>query len=270
MLAKTLKSIRERLGMASARAFFQYLGRKGNLDFNYSYYMKMEKGQVLPSAKVINEICHSLPENYGNELVIAYCSENFPKHQQLFQVNALPSPTTSPTSSSKVNQTPVSSTQKELTERQVATICESKEHYFLFLLVVLSRRSLEYSDLKEKFSQLDLVLADLEKAKILFIENEKIMSAYTEWRFPAGSSQSLKNLYKKLDQYDLEKNSFFQLQRIKNANLFRRISPRYFDLVLQSIDLALQTTRLSDDLDSRHNNEIISLHIGLFRGKIPG
>jgi hypothetical protein len=265
MLARTLKSIRERLGMASARAFYQYIGRKGSLDFNYSYYMKVEKGQVLPSTKVINQISHALPENYGNELVLAYCVENFPKHRQLFH-----SEYTTPTAPTPAAVAPVNKLQKELTERQVAAICESKEHYFLFLLVVLSRRSLAITELEEKFSTVNNLIEDLAQAKILYQEENQLMSAYTEWKFPAASSQSIKNLYKKLDQYDLEKNSFFGLQKIKNANLFRRISPRYFDLVLQSIDLALQTTRLSDDLDARHNNEIISLHIGLHRGKIPG
>lgn len=271
MLSSTLKQIRARMGMASARGFFQFLTRKGSLDFNYSYYMKIESGKVLPSAKAINQICLALPEEYGNEIILAFCAENFPKHQKLF------SPKISQPDAKSIpparNSRSADLMQKELTEKQVAVICSSKEHYYLFLLIVLARHALQRSELEKLFTGISLnsIISELENAKILFCEKEEISAAYPEWKFPpAAASKTLQANYKLLDSYDLEKNKFFPFQRVKNANLFRRISPRYFELVLQSIDLALQTTRLSDDLDTRQNNEIISLHVSVHRGKLPG
>ncbi|MCB0385494.1 MAG: hypothetical protein KDD43_08880 [Bdellovibrionales bacterium] len=260
------------MGFPSARAFYQHLESRADLEFNYSYYKRFENGQALPSTKVINNIVALLPAHFGEELIMAYCSANFPTHEHLFTTGRikLPSMAPRPKKPKPGQQTVI--VQRTLTERQVGLIAKTQHHYYLFLLLVLSRHPLKYEDLLVHFPEASLqeALEDFKSNKIAFVEGGEIQASYPEFRFPAADGKSVSELYKKLDHYDSERPKFFTMERLKSAEMFRRISPRYMDLILSHLDVLLQTIRMSEDVDSSANSEVISFSLRFHRGKLPG
>jgi transcriptional regulator with XRE-family HTH domain len=272
MVGKCLQEIRKKMGFPSARAFYQYLESRSDLDFNYSYYKRFENGQTLPSSKVINNLAALLPTQYGEQLILAYCSANFPSHEHLFsqsQRSLVPPPRPS-TTPQKGQQTVI--VQRTLTERQVGLIASTQQHYYLFLLVVLSREPLDFKDLLVHFPEraLNEILADFKEQKIIYIEENKIQAAYPEFRFPPAEGKALTQIYQRLDQFDVERPKFFGMEKLKSAEMFRRISPRYLELILSHLDVLLKTVRMSEEADSSANTDVISFSLRFHRGRLPG
>lgn len=152
-VGRFLKNIRARLGLfTSASAFYHYLETRAELDFNYSYYMRIEAGQAIPSAKWFNHMCAVLPKGFEDSLVLTYCSPNFPTRRHLFKqehvapVIALDKKGVRPSVLTEERHTNL--TQRELTERQIAAISKSQEHYFVFLILSLAGGSLRKQSLK--------------------------------------------------------------------------------------------------------------------------
>lgn len=272
MIGKCLQDIREKMGFSSARAFYQHLETRAELEFNYSYYKRFENGQALPSTKVINNLVALLPAHFGEDLVLAFCSASFPNHEQLFKTlkPMTPTSTPKPKKPKKGQQTVI--VQRTLTERQVGLIAKTKHHYYLFLLLVLSRHPLKYEDLLVHFPEIKLkeALKDFKGVKIAFVQGGEIQASYPEFSFPASDGKSLATLYKKLDEYDVDRPKFFKMERLKSAEMFRRISPRYLDLILSHLDVLLQTIRMSEDIDSQANTDVVSFSLRFHRGKLPG
>lgn len=272
MVGKCLQEVRKKMGFPSARAFYQYLESRADLDFNYSYYKRIENGQTLPSTKVINNLAALLPSQFGEQLILAYCSANFPHHSHLFsqsQKSLAPAPRP-PSPPPPGQQTVI--VQRTLTERQVGLIARSQQHYYLFLLVVLSRQPLDFKDLLVHFpeSSLNEILADFKEQKIIYIEGNLIQAAYPEFRFPPAEGKTLTQIYQKLDQYDVDRPKFFGMEKLKSAEMFRRISPRYLELILSQLDVLLKTVRMSEEADSAANTDVISFSLRFHRGKLPG
>lgn len=260
------------MGFTSALAFYKSLEQRSNLEFNYAYYKKIENGEKLPSVKIVHHLVGLLPQAYGEELILSFCQTQFPKQEHLFSSSAASVPKQTPKArpTKKKDQTVIA--QQELTERQVSVIAQTEFHFYLFSLITLARRPLGKVELETFFSKeiLKQALGDLAGVKLLYEKSGEIYSSYPEYRYPKAYSKSLQEAYKRLDQFDLSKIEFFQLKKQTRAHFFRRISPRYLDLILNSIELLYQTIRLSDDFDSRENNVVCSLNIRLDSGELPG
>lgn len=266
-LSLALKEVRKTLGYSSARAFHAWLSSKADLGINYSYYMRIEGGRVLPSSLAIQTIAALLPATEGDRLVLAWCRDSFPNRARLFES---PVRQTQTERRRKSSEALTRIRQRTLTEKQVAALARSKSHYFLFLLVTLARSPVSLEEIREKFPDLPALLRDLKEAKVLAAENGAVSSAFPEWAFPPAETRSLEAHYRALDSFDRERNRFFDMTKVKTAELFRRISPRYLDLVIQNLDLLLQTVRLAEDVNHIHNEEVIGLSVEISRGKIPG
>ncbi len=262
-LGTTLVRIRKALGYPSARAFHAWLSQRAELGINYSYYMRIESGRVQPSSSAVDTIASLLPQPHGDHLTLAWCRDAFPARAALFTG---PSEAPPRTSTGKNSLTRVH--QKVLTEKQVAAIAATKEHYYLFLVATLARGPVTLGELP--FSQSERVVTDLEAAKVVIREAGAVRSTFPEWAFPQAASKSLQEVYRKLDAWDRERNAYFGLKKEKTAEMFRRISPRYLDLVLQNVDLLLQTVRLAEDMSPVHNDEVVGLSLEISRGRIPG
>lgn len=272
-LGDKLLEIREKLGFTSARSFYLSLEEKADLDFNYAYFKKIENNEKLPSAKVLHNLAALLPAKFRDELVLCFCQMQFPQYDHLFttkEKKVLHSEKIPTKKSSTQGGTLIG--QKELTERQIATLAQHPHHFFLFSLLTLARYKVAPEQLLEFYTEeeLESSLSELQKVKLLTKDEQGISSSYPEYLYPKAQSESLKSLYRKLDSYEPMKLSFFKLQKKNKAHFLRRISPRYIDLLQSNIQLLYQTIRMADEHDVDQNDMVCSLEIRLDTGTLPG
>jgi hypothetical protein len=279
-LKRSLSSLRKGLRFKSSRSFFHgYLEKRTRLDFNYSYYMKIEGGKITPSPQVISSMCAALDEEDAQNLMLAYCETLFPERAQLFQkmaknsakqkLNDRPLPTEETTSAI--------SRQKFLTPLQVATISESKGHYFCFLILTLSRSPITLSQIKSRFPILfadhDIVKSitdDLERVKLIHKENDRVRSISSDMKFPLAETAAQKKQHDAIDLWNL---TFYQdagFEVLHQKMLLRRVSSRYLTVIEAHIKVLLDLVRASDEIDSEYNDDILMLNISLQKGDLPG
>jgi transcriptional regulator with XRE-family HTH domain len=278
MFGAKLLEIRNKMGFSSALSFYQSLEARAQLDFNYAYYKKIENGEKLPSVKIVHHLISLLPKSYGDELILSFCEAQFPARARLFKSAAKDSTDQSIKSQPKTSRAQKKAAtihtvigQQELTERQVAVIASSSHHFYLFSLITLARRALQYQELVQLFGdRLDHCLKELVSVKLIYRDGESVLSSYPEYRYPRAETKGLKEAYSKLDEFDLSKIEFFKLQKKTRGQFFRRISPRYLDLITNSIELLYQTIRMADDFDSNQNDVVCSLSVSLHSGELPG
>jgi hypothetical protein len=176
---------------------------------------------------------------------------------------------------------------RELTIRQVQALASCKEVYFIFLLATLSRRPFRRSELAQYFSEelLSEALELLATEKILLpvhaavgaikdntqasTKDAAFEAFSTEIKFPAVTPE-LRKLYDRLDLWDKDFAHEMELSAIVERRLLRRISGRYLQLILQHVELILQTARCADELETRYNSEVIQLAIEVRKGRLPG
>lgn len=268
-----LLEIREKLGFTSARSFYLSLEEKADLEFNYAYYKKIENNEKLPSAKVLHGLAALMPTKYRDELVLCFCQQQFPQYEHLFEnknkkilhEEKIPKKKASTQGSTLIGQ-------RELTERQIATLADHQHNFFLFSIITLARYKITREQLLEFYNEEELATAleQLQKVKLLTIDEEGISSSYPEYLYPKAETASLKALYAKLDSYEPLKLNFFKLQKKNKAHFLRRISPRYIDLLQSNVQLLYQTIRMADEHDVDQNDLVCSLEIRLDCGHLPG
>jgi len=270
-IGQALVEFRLELGFRSARGFYQFLSERKKLDFNYSYYMRIEKNKVVPSHQVILQLNDLIGKEKGEQLTQIYCSTLFPEMKHLFKRTEYPVVSKKIISSTK---TPTSTLvkQKFLSPLQVAQITKSKNHYYLFLVVTLARIPIEKVILENLFTKevLDGVLSDFAASKIIVMVGNKIHSYSKELKFPPAETDNLKKLYKMLDLWDAEFNTGFNLERLLHKVLIRRVSPRFIELIVNHCSLLLDLARASEETESAHNDEILTLTLSLSKGVLPG
>jgi len=274
-IGQTLTEIRIEMGFKSARGFYQFLSDRKKLDFNYSYYMRIEKNKVIPSNLIIRQLNSLLGKQNAERLTLVYCVTQFPEMQHIFKKQEYPVVTQKaevkePTKSKTAISTLIG--QKFLSLYQISLITKTKNHYYLFLLITLARIPLEKSIVEKLFSsdEMPSILKDLEVAKIIVLSGDKIHSFSKELKFSPADSENLKKLYKALDIWDSEFNTTFNLNRLLHKVLIRRVSPRFIELIVNHCGLLLDLTRASEETDSSHNDEILTLTLSLSHGGLPG
>jgi hypothetical protein len=271
-LQKNLADLKESLGFKSARSFFHdYLQRRTRLDFNYSYYMKIEGGSITPSPQVISNICGALENDAAESLMLAYCEMIFPEKASIFKKLSKPKTVKKslPTESS------VSSRQKFLTPAQVATISKSKNHYFSFLVLTLARSPVSSAQLalslpKSSESNLNTILKDLEKMKLIHIEKDEIRSISNDMKFPEPDGPSQKKIHDQIDLWNLTFYQEMDFNPVLQKMLLRRVSSRYLSVIQAHCAVLLDLVRASDEMDVNQNDDVLMLNISVQRGTLPG
>jgi len=272
MLGNCLVQIREKLGYKSARQFYLWLEKNSNLEFNYSYYIKIESGKVIPSEKVVQTIARLLNENDAKWLVIEFCKNIFPDFKHFFSTS----------DSSKVKESftapdpksePHLRKQSSLSVKQVAAIARSKEHYFLFLVVSLARRRVKIEELQNKFEPgfLEKGIRELVEAKVIQQDDEQLFSISKELKFPSTEGQEdLRKIYSQLDGWDRDFSRHFGFTTSIRKFMLRRISPRFLPLIEKQSQQLVELIQMSEEVDADYNTETMQVSMIISTGKIPG
>lgn len=264
--SRTLKDIRLRLGHEKARGFHQELHAKG-VECNYAYYMKMEAAQVIPSAKIVEQISQTLNEDMAKELIFSYCRSLLPSFAHLFPSGEHHRPEAAP-------EAPPSAPGRELTRRQVSTLGRSKTHYHLFLMTTVARRPLQLEEIKAIFpnhKSLQEALSDLENTQIIRTTRDGISSIASEHRFPSDKEfPELRPIYRLFDEWDERFAEDMNFTEHMNKMMVRRISPRYLGVIEDSLNTVIKFIRAADELDSKYNDSLVQVRLTLKSGKLPG
>lgn len=73
-----------------------------------------------------------------------------------------------------------------------------------------------------------------------------------------------------MDEWDQEFAEAFQLQKIIEKLMIRRVSFRYIGLIRRHFDLLFDLIRSADETDLRHNSKVIHLQAKLGYGSLSG
>ena len=262
---QVLVKMRLELDYKTSKSFFNYLKSKG-LECNYQYFVKIEKNLSLPSSTIVNQIAKALERDQGEKIIQAFCREQFNSFSYLFEESTF-APDIEKTTNSK--QVVVAQGQKELTIRQVEALKKKKENYFLFLILTLSRHPVKIKDLNQ-INQLKKCTQDLVDAALAILENDTIRASSAEFIFPKSQDGNLDEAYSMFDAWDREFSQQFEFKKYLNKMMIRRISPRYFTVMLKQIEAFTDFVRCSDESDQRYNNDVLHMHISISKGTLPG
>ncbi|MFP5457177.1 MAG: hypothetical protein ACLGG7_00455 [Bacteriovoracia bacterium] len=260
-LSDKLKEIQVLKGHHSAKSFYQTLANSG-LECNYPYFMRILQGTLLPSSEIVHQIAKITKTHLGEEVIKAFCQDQFPDFDHLFPVTETKAP--------QKQKSALVLDRKSLTVRQVHIIGKSVVHYHVFVLLTLARTPIEVRELSQllKEKNLEAVMTELEEGQILVREGTAILAAFPDVTFPKDSG--LGPLYQKMDEWDVSFGDRFNLETVIKRMQIRRISWRYLNLIEAQLNLALEMIRSADELDTKHNDHIIHLQLTLKQGKVPG
>jgi len=262
--SENLELIRKDLKLKSHKQFHAYLNERG-LGINYQHFMKIVKGQQRATPEIASQLAAIL-QSWSDDLILSYCQDLFKKQKHLFTKAEPQKP-----DNSKSETSPRSEGVPTLTHLQVECLAQNKQSYYLFIIGTLSRRPMPKTELKRWFKEdeLDQALGKLLKAKVFVRADEGFQTFSTEIRFPEKDSQ-LDSLYRKLDIWDIEFSNEMKFETILTKKIIRRISPRYFGLLRNHFELIFESVKASDEIDIRHNSDVIQLAVSLSKGKLPG
>lgn len=239
--------------------------------------MKIESDLHTASANLVDQIAKCLDASERDDLIRQHCRSIFPEYTYLFQTESIDKGAAVGTS------TPVNRA-KELTHRQIACLAKSEDHYHIFLLLCLARRSLSRNELVtpkkrdladeiiREFESIDLIANEKSNQKP---ESNSLNKLYklrtTEWRFPApGDDEKLKEAYRKFDLWDQSFDIRHGFQTVMEKMVLRRISPRYLSLIQKQLEICLDLIRSSDEIDPKYNEHSIQIRLQLKSGRLPG
>ncbi|MGB0454004.1 MAG: hypothetical protein ACPGJV_09855 [Bacteriovoracaceae bacterium] len=237
------------------------------IDFNYSYYVRLEKKKAIPSANIINNIGKIIGGRQEDKLLIAYCQSLFPHKKTLFTEGMKKE-------KQQAIQESFSTTvikQKELTVKQVHQIGKSKEYYYLFLILTLARNPLPKTDLQELYGKetTERILKEMQSSKLLQIIDDHVVSLASEMKFPSRD-KSLDKLYNKLDEWDGEFYKFFNFKNSNRKFMIKRVTPQTLKLIEAHCNLVIDLIRSGDENRPDLLEDVIIFNLNLEKGILPG
>lgn len=275
LIRDTLIEIRQGLGFESAKAFYRHLSSRRKLEFNYAHYMKIEGSKALPSPAMVAAIGAALEPREADRLTLAFCATLFPSQQKLFKMQSIGAAAPVPSASKLAPEAMSIAKQQYFTEAQLAAMTRSELHYGLVLALTMARKPLSVSELaqllKPSKSALTAALSDLEIARIFRQEADgRLRCSSTEMRFPKADTASLKKLYDQIDRWDMELDKRLGFESLLRKMMLRRVSARYFGVILAHTHVLLDLIRASEELDPEYNDDVLLLSLSLSRGRMPG
>jgi hypothetical protein len=280
-LQKSLASIKAKLGYRSAKSFYdQYLTVRTRLDFNYSYFMKIEGGKINPSPQIISNLCSAFEEPDAQEIMLSYCESIFPERAEVFKQvkTAKRAGSTLRAASEPATPASQSGTQSFLTPMQVACLSQSKLHYLAFLLLTLARHPISLSDLKNALPpsknagerEIEILIREFTKVRLVKLQDGNVSSIANDMKFPVADSPALKRTYETIDAWNIGFHQDMRFEPVVQKMMLRRVSPRYLSVIQAHCNIMLDLIRASDELDSSYNDEVLMLNVSIQSGNLPG
>lgn len=271
-----LKKTREELGFTSAKAFFDHLLTVGALNFNYTYFMKIEGGKQIPSASIVSRIAGLLPKERQDGFVLAYCETLFPERPTLFAASAkkqfqtpelpkLPAP-------KKLEQSRLSKA-ITLTSLQFYEIAKSKTHYLMYVLFQTARVPLNFEEIQRLFGDApwEQALSDLVDARVVYQNADgHYRSVVTDLRFPSADTPELKAAYDQMLTWERMVPVQFNFDTEFSKLQIRRCTKQSREIIKRYCQLLFDIVRSSEDSNADLNQEIIYLDLYLAFGELPG
>ncbi len=262
----TLSDLRRSYGYDSARQFYDHITNHGEHGFNYTYYVRMEKGSSLPASKTLQLLLPFFKKTDQDELIQSWCLEHFPKHTHLFSQDE------KKLLNDKESESTNLKSQKALSTQQIQLLANSKYNYFIFLLITLARFKIEISKLYDSFPKLEVqkAIEQLSQHQIIHADENFISTQVVERLFPKPSTKDIRKLYDQFDLWDDELSQVFNFEKIITRKFVRRISYRHISLIQKHLELVFDLVRSSEEIDSQHNNHVLQLKLDLLCGQVPG
>lgn len=272
VFSMNLKRIRSEMGYSSALSFYDYLKDNERSIFNYSYYVKIEAGKVLPSSKVLSLLKRHMKKIHYDVLVASYMRDLIPDCDHLIKDEYIE--LNEAYEHSFIKEDLTSSKRDdflEFTQQQVSVLAEHKIHYQIFILLTLARYSLSKEQIERAVGKrCKKYLSYLNENKLIKFDGDFYTSLSSEVKMPKATNDQLRKFYDKFDRWDKEIGVDYDFTNIKRKGLIKRISPKYIDLISKQLDLVIDLIHTSNDLDQDVNDAILSLNLSVDIGRLPG
>ncbi len=274
--ATHLKKTREELGFTSAKAFFDHLLTVGALNFNYTYFMKIEGGKQIPSAAIVSRIAGLLPKDRQDSFVLAYCETLFPERQQLFTNSvkkSFPAPESPKLPAPKKLEQSRLSKAITLSSQQFLIIAKSKTHYLMYVLFQTARIPLKAEEIERLFPEdpWEQIMGDLVEARVVYQDSEaNYRSVVNDLRFPAADTPELKSAYDQMLTWERLVPVQFNFDTEFSKLQIRRCTKQSREIIKRYCQLLFDIVRSSEDSNADLNQEIIYLDLYLAFGQLPG
>lgn len=257
---------RRSMGFSSAKKFFEQKLRPLEV-CNYSHFMRIEKGLVLPSAELFNALIQIYPLNERAALVYSYCKTLLPQFASYFPES---SPSLASTDSTKMNLS--KRHHAGISLNQVSLISQTASTYHLFLLLTLARKPIAIKELKKLIGGEDFesAVATLVETKLVILQNNELSCVTNDFKFPAAKNALLKGKYLQMDEWDHVFGEKLGLTTILNKTMIRRISLRHKALVEKHLELLFDLIRSADETDSFFNDQVLQIKCQVRIGQLPG
>ena len=275
-----LRKLQADLGFPSAKSFYEYLSSAGPLNFNYTYYMKIEGSKQIPSPSIVQRIASILPRGYQDALTLAYCATLFPERADLFHAREpvtgspgadVATPPKKTFSKHEVNSKVSKS--KQISLSQFDAITRTRTHYFLFLLFTQARRPLRPEEIEHYFPAHEYTSAvtDLLASKVLFGSPEAgFRTVVDDLKFPVPDSEFLQAAYDRMTPWDKEFPAHFEMAPDFTRLHLRRCSQKSAVLLKAHLRLLNDLAFAAEDSNEDLNQEVFFLDLYFSLGKLPG
>lgn len=209
--------------------------------------------------------------------MLAFCATLFPNYEALFAKRTdsdplviLPAPKKEAEKKASAATPPPSG--KFFTMKQLVALSETRHHYFLFLLTSLSRGTIPLAQLEKLFPDKirGKILDSLRGARLIQIDEKGVFSISADIRFPPREPGKLSEIYSQLDLWDREFSDFYRFEKLTQRFILKRVSPRFFPLLIAESKMLIDLVNAAEDLDPKHNDEVVMFQMRMTHGKVPG
>lgn len=160
----------------------------------------------------------------------------------------------------------------DITPTQVLSLCKTKFHYYLFLVILISKKRILRSDLKNKFKEiktLDIVVNDLLNSN-LFVEEDLFITCISfNVKFPSIKEYpQLEKYYKQLDIWDQQFPETFKMENLITKVYVKKISVRAAAQIQGFLESTIAAISSEINQDNELDSEIAHIQIIFNKGDI--
>ena len=160
----------------------------------------------------------------------------------------------------------------DITPSQVTCLCRSKFHYYLFLVILISKKKILPTDLKLQFHQVksfDAVVVDLLNSNLFVLDNEYISCVSFNVKFPSIKEHpQLENYYKQLDVWDQQFPETFKMQNLITKVYTKKLSFRAIAQIQSVLEKTIAQISSEISADDEMEDEIAHIQIVFNKGNI--